>query len=324
MTPAIAVVGEALVDLVVGSSTGSSGGPSTSSSGAVSALPGGGPFNTARTLARLGASSMFVGGLSGDGFGRMLRGRLDADGVLLGVPSVSALPTTMAVADVNEAGGATYSFYLSGTAAADLDYATLRDALPVPPDLAAVHVGTLGLVMEPIASSVERLVTEGLQPETPLMVDPNCRPGAIDDRDAYLRRLSRIFARADVVKASVEDLAYLYDGAPPDKGAAAVLNEGAGLVIVTDGPRPVRAFLPDGREISVSVPTVDVVDTIGAGDAFGGGFLAKWAGSGMTRARLAETDALRDALAFAAKVSAVTCTRPGADPPRLAELEQHG
>src|SRR5712691_10820395 len=272
--PAIAVIGEALIDLIVGPD------------GDVAPRLGGGPLNTARTLARLGVPPVFCGRLSGDGFGRMLRAGLRADGVSCGIPSPSGLPTTLTVADVGADGGARYGFYLSGTAAADVDYQTLADAVQAgsPRGLSAVHAGTLGLVIEPIASSVERLVAEALPPETLLMIDPNCRPGAIADRDAYLGRLGRLMSRADIVKASAEDLAYLSPGVPTAKAATALLEQGAALVLVTDGPRPAKAYpravtravtrpgagSPEETGIRVAVPPVEVVDTIGAGDAFGG------------------------------------------------------
>ncbi|HWG03176.1 MAG TPA: carbohydrate kinase [Trebonia sp.] len=307
----IAVIGEALIDLVV-----------SASGGDVAARPGGGPYNTARTIARLGAPAVFAGRLSADGFGRRLRSGLEADGVTLGMAEPSGLPTTLAVADVDETGGARYGFYLAGTAAADVDDETLRAAAD---GARIVHVGTLGLVMEPIASSVERLVAAALPPDVLVMADPNCRPGAIPDRDGYLRRMSRIFGRADVVKASVEDLAYLSPGLSPEQAAAAVLAEGPALVLVTDGPRPARAFAPDEAEISVPAPAVDVVDTIGAGDAFGGAFLANWLAAGLGRDELragtpGRTAAIREALAFAAEVAALTCARPGADPPYRADV----
>jgi fructokinase len=316
----IAVIGEALIDLVV------------SGDGDVAAHPGGGPFTTARALARLGAPSVFAGGLSDDGFGRLLRSRLDADGVRFGLPSLSDLPSTLAVADLDADGAARYHFYLDRTAAADVTYDALRSGLAalsgpdaVSEPLDAVHVGTLGLVAEPVASSAERLVTEGLPAGTLVMVDPNCRPGAIADRDAYLARLSRIVARADIVKASADDMAYLMPDAPVSRAAHMLLDQGAALVIVTDGPRPASAFLPSGREIQVEAPVVHVVDTIGAGDTFGAAFLARWLGygvtsTGTTRVDPADTDAIHDALAFAVRAAAVTCTRAGAEPPYLAEL----
>jgi fructokinase len=308
----IAVVGEALIDLVV------------DRAGGVDARPGGGPFNTARTIARLGQPAAFLGRLAGDGFGAMLRGRLEADGVL-GVLGPSPEPTTLAVADVDSAGVARYGFYLRDTAAADLDHASLAGALAA---LAAaghrttaLHVGTLGLVMEPIASGTERLIAAHLPLDVLLMADPNCRPGAIVDRNAYLARLDRILRRTDVVKASVEDLAYLLPDAPPHEAAAILLKRGPRLVLVTDGPHPARAFLP-GRELTAEVPPVQVVDTIGAGDAFGGGFLAWWTANGLTRSDLPDGDAVTAALAAAAEVAALTCARPGAEPPLRAETHR--
>jgi fructokinase len=309
----IAVVGEALIDLVAEREDG------------FAARPGGGPFNTARTIARLGESAVFLGRLSGDGFGAMLRGRLDADGVTIGVPEPSRTPTTLAVADVDSAGVARYAFYLAETAAADLDHAALATALGTllagGQRLTALHVGTLGLVMEPIASGVEQLIATDLPPDVLMMADPNCRPGAIADRDAYLSRLGRILSRTDVVKASVEDLAYLSPDAPPRAAAAALLELGPSLVLVTDGPHPARAFLP-GREITAEVPRVEVVDTIGAGDAFGGGFLAWWTTNGLTRADLPDSAAVTAALAAATEIAALTCGRAGADPPFLAETQR--
>ena len=302
----IVVAGEVLVDLVV------------RADGGVDARLGGGPYNTARTLARLSAPTTFFGGLADDRFGRLLRGALDAEGVAIGVPGPSAAPTTLALVDLDEAGVASYAFYLAGTAAADLDYPALAAAFD-PVLVKAVHVGALGLVMEPIGSAVERLVLTDVPPDALVMLDPNCRPGAIADRTAYLGRIGRIAARADVVKASVDDLAYLYPGSTAAEAAELLLAGGSALVLVTDGPRPARGFLP-GAVLAVEVPAVDVVDTIGAGDAFGGGFLAWWSANGLTRSDLKRPPLVRTAVQAAAAVSAATCGRPGADPPTLAEL----
>jgi fructokinase len=305
----IAVVGEALIDLVVRADD------------QVDARPGGGPYNAARTLARLGVPAAFIGRLSDDGFGHLLRGRLDAEGVTIGVPVPSVAPSTLAVADVDQAGIARYAFYLTGTAGADLEYAELRAALPA--GVAAVHVGTLGLVMEPIGSAIERLVLSDVPPGALVLLDPNCRPGAIPGRAAYAGRIGRLAARADVVKASVEDLAYLYPGEPAQEAAAALLAAGPALVLVTDGPAPARAFLP-GTVLEAEAPSVPVVDTIGAGDAFGGGFLAWWTAHGLGRDDLKQPAPVAAALSAAVAVAALTCARPGADPPTLAEVRTRG
>jgi fructokinase len=301
----IAVTGEALVDLVVDGDS------------PVVAQPGGGPFNTARTIGRLGQKPAFLGRLSQDGFGRLLRTRLDQDGVSLGVPELTDAPTTLAAVDVDPAGAARYRFYLAGTSAADLDYPLLAAARPA--DLAVLHAGTLALVMEPIATSIERLITADLPPDALVMVDPNCRPQVITDQRAYRARLSRILSRTDVVKVSVEDMAYLFPATPVPAAAAALLGQGPALVLVTDGPRRARAYL-SGQELIVDVPQVHVVDTIGAGDAFGGAFLAWWSASKLTRSDLSRSDRVRAALEAAVEVAALTCTRVGADPPWLAEV----
>ena len=221
-------------------------------------------------------------------------------------------PSTLAVADLGPDGTVRYEFYLTGTASAALDYAVLTAALPH--GVTAVHAGTLSLVMEPIASAIERLITDGLPPDALVMVDPNCRPAAIGDRDAYLDRFERILHRADVVKVSMEDLDYLCPGVPAEVAATTLLGDRPALVLVTDGPRPARAFLSGGfggagGEVSVEVPRVEVVDTIGAGDAFGGGFLAWWSGAGLGRKELSSAEPVAAAFRAAAEVSALTCTR---------------
>ena len=307
----IVVAGEALIDLVV------------SPGGQMDARPGGGPYNAARTLARLGAETTFLGRLGDDGFGRLLRDRLTGEGVALGVPEPSGKPTTLAVVAIDQAGSASYGFYLDGTAAADLEYESLRKALPA--GVAAVHVGSLGLLMEPVGAAIERLVLTNVPAGALVLLDPNCRPGAVAYHDGYRRRIADIAQRADIVKASVEDLAYLYPGVSPGEAAQALLGAGPSLVLVTDGPRPALAYLP-GAVLTEEIPSVTVVDTIGAGDAFGGGFLAWWTAHGLGKADFGRPAPARDALVgaalrAAAAVAALTCARPGADPPVLSELQ---
>ena len=185
--------------------------------------------------------------------------------------------------------------------------------------MAALHAGGLSLAAEPIATSIDRLIAADLPPGTLLMIDPNCRPEAVADRQTYLARLSRLLRRADVVKVSVEDLDYLAPGVPAASAAAGLLGQGPVLVLLTDGPDPARAFLHDDV-VSVAVPAVTVADTVGAGDAFGGAFLAWWSRGGLTRADLCRPAPVHGALQAAAEVAALTCTRVGAEPPWLAEV----
>jgi fructokinase len=294
----IVVAGEALVDLVPdGEDT-------------LTAHPGGGPFNTARALGRLACPVAYLGRISTDRFGARLAGELAADGVLLDACVRTDDPTTLALVELDERGSAAYRFYTDGTAAAGL---TPGDALAaLPPETAFLHVGTLGLVLEPVAAALEAVVQE-LHGQALVMVDPNCRPAAITDAAAYRARLERVIARADVVKVSEEDLAWL--GVP----ARALLDQGPAAVLLTRGGDGAVALTARG-ETAVPAPPVDVVDTIGAGDAFSGGWLAWWSERGLGRDALADAGAVGDATRFACLVAARTCARAGASPPRRAEL----
>lgn len=305
MPPMIVVAGEALVDLLV------------HPDGRLAAVPGGGPFNTARTIARLGVEAAYLGVLSTDRFGGVLREAMAADGVDLSLAGTSDAPTTLAIAELDADGVASYRFHTAETAAPELRADGVRAALARRPQ--ALHVGTLGLVLEPMASALAAGVATAGE-DTLVMVDPNCRPAVIRDRAAYLERLRGVLAHADVVKVSGDDLAYLAPGSPPGEAARAILNAGASVVLVTDGAAAVSVLTRDGA-FDVPVPSGPVVDTVGAGDAFGGAFLARWIERGWGRAELADAVALHEAVTIAIEVASLTCQRPGADPPRRDELD---
>jgi fructokinase len=296
------VVGEALVDLIL------------SPDGTLRAVPGGGPFNMARAAARLGAPVSFGGGVSDDAFGRTIAGLLADDQVAMALPVRHGLPTTLALAELDSGGAATYHFYVDGTAAPAVEVGDLV----LGPGVRMLAVGTLGLVLEPVAAAVEALV-EQLADDVLVMVDPNCRPVIIRDEAAYRARLARILRRADVVKVSGDDLAWLDPSSDSLDAARDLVRGGARLVLFTDGADSVRIVTADD-EVVVPVPAVDVVDTVGAGDAFGGGFLAFWHMAGRGRDELTDLDLVRATVERAIVVAGITCTRPGADPPRLSEL----
>src|SRR4051812_31625641 len=179
----VVLAGEALVDLV------------PAGDGTLRPHPGGGPFNAARAAARLGAPVAFLGRLSSDRFGATLRAALAGDGVALDAAVATGDPTTLALAEVDADGAAAYRFYVDGTSAPGLDDARLPDGATM------LCVGTLGLVFDPSASALERLVDRA-PADVLVAVDPNCRPAAVRDAPAYRARLGRILQRADLVKAS--------------------------------------------------------------------------------------------------------------------------
>lgn len=304
MRRVIVVIGEALIDLLV------------QPDGRVEAALGGGPFNTARTIARLGQPVAFAGRLSTDAFGRRLRDALAADGVELGLVGSTDDPTTLAVVQARTAGAADYRFYLDGTSAPGLGPEVVeRLGRPV-----ALHIGTLGVALEPIGSTVESAVGR-MPPETLVMLDLNARPAATPDRAAWAARVERLLGRVDVVKASVEDLRWLRPDDDAHVAAAAIAATGPRVVLVTDGAAPVRV-VTDAWMRTVEPPRIEVVDTVGAGDAFGGAFLARWIGEDLDREGLADPDAVADATRFAVRFATISCARPGADPPTAAELAQ--
>lgn len=297
----ISVLGEALIDLVI------------TPAGKVDAELGGAPFNTARACGRLGADVRFVGAVSGDRFGSMLAARLDADGVDTSAVVRVDLPTTLAAAELDDSGAATYRFYIEGTAAPAL--ATIETASV---DGRAIFTGGLGLVLEPMADAVAAAI-DARRPDQLVMVDVNCRPKVISDRARYVDRLAGVVARADVVKVSDEDLGYLSPGVEPTTAARALLETGPSAVLVTRGAAGVQV-LTHGADTIVGVDPVQVVDTIGAGDSFGAGFLSWWMAAGAEPADTGDLDRLVDAVRAANAVAGVVVTRRGAEPPWRSEL----
>jgi fructokinase len=301
----VLVGGEALYDLVLDAEEN------------LRAHPGGGPFNTARTVGRLEQPVAYLGRLSTDHFGTTLERQLAADGVRMDAAVRTEDPTTLALAEIDENGSAVYRFYERGTSAPGLTPEAALAALP--PAVGILHVGTLGLVLEPVAAALEAVV-EALSGRALIAVDPNVRPGVIADADAYRRRLERVLGRTDVVKVSEDDLAWLDPARSPAAAARALLDRGPAVVLLTRGAEGAVAVMA-ARDVAVPAPAVAVVDTIGAGDAFGGGFLAWWRARRLGRDDLHDDDLVVEATRFAALVAARTCERAGASPPRLSDVQ---
>ncbi|MFB9708159.1 carbohydrate kinase family protein [Streptosporangium sandarakinum] len=301
--PAVAVVGECVADAFAD--------PGASRRGelALRVIPGGGPANAAVALARLGTPARYLGRISADPFGRLFHERLTASGVDLSGVVRAAEPSTLAVATLDTEGRAEYSFHAEGTAdwqwtAEEL---TTRDLGGV----AAVHTGSLALVMAPGAARIEEFLA-GARAGATISIDPNVRPGLVDPA-VYRARLPRWAALADIVKVSEEDLDHLgdFDGFREECHAA-----GARLVLLTRGADGVTASL-DGVRLAVPAPAVNVADTVGAGDAFTAGLLHRLGARGLLGGRLTGLTVgdLSDALAFAVRVAALTCEVAGANPP---------
>jgi fructokinase len=301
----IVVGGEALYDLVL-----------QGTAEDLSGHPGGAAFNTARTIGRLEQPVAYLGRLSSDRFGRRLESLLVEDGVDLGSVVRTEEPTTLALAEVDDDGVASYRFYERGTAAIGLMTEAALDALP--PQVDMLHVGTLGLALEPVATALEAVVAR-LAASALVAVDPNCRPFVVADVDAYRERIRRVLGHAHVLKVSEEDLEFLEPGRTQVEGVRALLENGPSVGLLTRGPNG-ALVITRTAEVAVPAPRAKVVDTIGAGDAFGGGFLAWWSERGLGRDELGNIDLVVEATEFACLVAARTCSRPGASPPWRDEL----
>ncbi|MET8293024.1 carbohydrate kinase [Streptomyces sp. NPDC005180] len=290
----IVVGGEALIDLV----------PVAQPPGALLPRPGGGPYNTALALGRLGAPVAFCSRVSADGFGESLLAGLRAAGVDLSLVQRGPEPTTLAVPSLAPDGSASYGFYVEGTA--DRLFAP-PPALP--PGARALALGTCSLVLEPGASAYEALLRRESGRGLLTLLDPNIRPALITDPAGYRERFLRLLPYVSVLKLSEEDADWL-GGRPVDW-----LAPGPSAVVLTRGAAGLTVWTSDGAEHRAAARPVAVVDTIGAGDTVNAALLHRLAGA-------ADPGAVDwpDILAFAARAAALTCTRAGCEPPYADEL----
>jgi fructokinase len=286
------VCGEALIDLLPT-------GP----------VPGGGPANTAIALARLGIDVHFVGGLSDDEHGQLLRSHLAKSGVLLDHAIVSELPTALAVVTLNDQGSASYEFRLDQTATFSFDPAQLPVGSPT-----VLHIGSLATVIEPAATALFEWASKI---DAPIVFDPNVRPAVNGDADRYRRDVEKWASIATIIKLSDDDLRFLY---PNDDEASALkrlMQARTKLIVLTRGSEGITA-VTSSEEHHAPSQKVDVVDTVGAGDTVGAVFveaLVRDSNSPLTGQHLDYV------LNRAVRAAAITCSRAGCQPPTSGELE---
>jgi fructokinase len=302
--------GDALIDFV----------PVRAADGREAVRPavGGSCLNIAVGLARLGAPTGFVGGISTDLFGRMIADHATASAVDLRHATRSEHQTTLAFVRI-VAGESHYAFYDAATASASWTYQRGSIAFDA---VDAVHIGSTTLVHDRGAHEAGALIADAKGSAT-ISFDPNCRPNLVADRAAYAARMSAFAEAADLVRMSDVDFEYLHGDEPYAERAQALLSRGAGLFVVTRGTKGALAWHTGAGAIEVEAPAVEVVDTIGAGDSFHAALLFALREQGcLERAKLqaAGADKLRRALSFACGCAAITCTRAGADPPRRSEV----
>lgn len=309
----LTVIGEALVDEVV--HIGKDPQPHV----------GGSPMNVAVGLARLGHPVQFLGRFGRDAYGDMVTGHLRANDVMVPI-APDDQPTSVARAVLDADGAATYEFALDwslpemGGAEGQPNFMMTGTTL--------LHTGSIATMLAPGAEQVLAAVM-GSHPHATISYDPNCRPSIISDVDYAREQAEKFVSLADVIKASDEDLAWLYPGVDPKESARNWLalggTEGPAVVVLTQGGDGPWAVCADG-ESACAVPLVKVVDTVGAGDSFMAALLSALVDRELDGAqrrpdlRAIGTATLTEVINYAARAAAMTVSRAGANPPNRAEM----
>ncbi len=305
MSTDILVIGEALIDIV------------TDSSGESTEHVGGSPANVAMGLARLDHSVAFATSLGRDARGERINDHLSRHGVVVLPESFGTAATSTAAATLDQTGAATYEF--------DLHWDLPRLALPE--GTSHIHTGSIATVLLPGAASVTTALHEVRRQGT-VSYDPNIRPRIMGEPDAVRARVEELVALSDVVKASEDDLEWLYPGQSPEQVMGHWVGLGPGLAIVTLGAEGVVFRVSSSTEVASSPTRAEsVVDTVGAGDSFMAGLVSGLVVAGLlgdpgARARLhsATLEDVRTAVDRGSATSAVTVGRAGAYAPSLDEL----
>ena len=311
MAATVAVAGEVLTDLVP-----------ADGEGVFKAAPGGSPGNVAVGLARLDVGARMLARLSDDVLGRRLRAHLEGNGVDLSHAVHAPEPSSLAIVVLQPDGSAAYDFRVDGTSDWQWTDDEVVDAVE---GVDALHVGSLAVTTPPGGAVLRRLAARAAADVT-VSFDPNVRHLLMGPREEVLAVVHELLAVVDVVKASDEDVAWLEPGRAPAEVAAEWLSHGPALVVITRGGDGAVAAGAASGPVSRPGMAVVVADTVGAGDSFMAALLAGLARDGLLGA--ARREALRALTADQVgrlvdqciEVSALTCSRPGADPPRTAEL----
>ncbi|MDO6485608.1 MAG: carbohydrate kinase [Shimia thalassica] len=303
--------GEALIDMI----------PTPTETGSDGFVPhsGGAIFNTAIALGRLGVQTGMLTGLSTDMFGQQLTDALKSSHVDTSLVVSTERPTTLAFVRLLN-GHATYSFFDENTAGRMLQFG---DMPQLPDEVSALYFGGISLACEPGAEAYASLL-EREGDRRVVMLDPNIRPGFIKDIERYRARLDRMIAKSDIVKVSDEDLNWILPSPLSlSEKVDCLLEKGPSVLILTRGGEGAVGVLADGTEVRVAASRVEITDTVGAGDTFNAGVLAKLSELGLLRKSelsVLSAEALEAALKHGAKVAAVTVSRAGANPPWAGEL----
>ncbi len=281
------------------------------------AVIGGSPLNVALGLRRLEVPSALLTGLSTDRLGERILDVLNRERVDTSLLVKMTNPTTLSLVDVGKDGSPAYAFY--GEAAADRSLRS-EDLPPLPPEVWGLHAGSYSLAVDPVGSSLLGLMRREAGRRL-ITIDPNVRLNVEPDVSVWCERIEDFAASADLVKASVEDLELLYPGVPHDRTVRRWLDAGVTLVVLTQGLEGATAFGPFGR-VEAGGRSVEVVDCVGAGDAFQAALIAGLEARDATTSEALRSlggDEMAALLKFSNAAAAIACSRRGANLPTHAE-----
>jgi len=309
--PSVLDIGEALVDVVHGLN------------GDIKNIPGGSPANTAVALARLGTKTYMKARTSSDQFGTEIRNYLTNQNVNLDYSLVVDSPSSVIDAVIQKDGSAKYEANLNGAADYGWTFAELNQEID--PDIQIIQLGSLTSYVEPGATNVEKWFAQLRQSDKYLLTfDPNIRHPLDGQNEKDVRsRAKKLASLSHVVKASDEDLNWIFSNDNPKDSAINIIKSGASLVFVTLGKK--GAFVVNKKLEIIEVPAkeIEVIDTIGAGDTFAAALITQllensWINENELE-KLKTTD-LTAILTNCALAATITCSRQGANPPHRHEV----
>ena len=283
----------------------------------MNARAGGSPFNVAIGLSRLEQPAALLTGISYDELGRRLLQMLETEGVDTRYIVRTGRRTTIVMINLDDAGVPNYSFYGVGSADCGI---TEQELIEVGSDITGIHFGSYSMVVKPVADAFAKLLQN--HTDKLISVDPNIRPTIEPDMNLWRESFWQYAKHADLFKISAEDIDELYPGRDHHDLALALIEAGVQLVTITDGANAAKCWTANHLTASVKPAIANVVDTVGAGDTFQSALLAKllqW-GNAKQRIRALTQDDLNELIRFAVKAASITCSRQGADLPRLSQL----
>ena len=251
----VVVIGESLVDII----------SDPRRPEEIQVHPGGSPLNVAVGAARLGLLTTLVTHYADDRYGLVIDEHLRSNSVH--VINGGTAPTSTALATLGPDGAADYTFAITW----EINKSSLQ-ALAAIQESTHVHAGSIAAVLPPGDQATLALV-QAAGGHATVSYDPNCRPGIGPDAAAARHQAEFFVAASDIVKASDEDLRWLYPDRTPEESLDAWLDLGPAIVALTRGAAGPVIVSGAGR-VDMEAEPISVADTVGAGDSFMAGLIA--------------------------------------------------